>query len=33
MSMGALFMMVIGIIVLWGGFFASVLNAVKKSKS
>ncbi|MEC3882506.1 methionine/alanine import family NSS transporter small subunit [Halobacillus litoralis] len=33
MSAGAVTMMVIGIVVIWGGLAASITNAVKKSKS
>ncbi|MCF6409072.1 methionine/alanine import family NSS transporter small subunit [Pseudalkalibacillus salsuginis] len=32
MSGGAITMMVIGIVVLWGGLAASITNAVKSSK-
>ncbi|MBN9655489.1 methionine/alanine import family NSS transporter small subunit [Halobacillus sp. GSS1] len=32
MSAGAVTMMVIGIVVIWGGLAASITNAVKKSK-
>ncbi|WLR49386.1 methionine/alanine import family NSS transporter small subunit [Halobacillus litoralis] len=33
MSAGAVTMMIIGIVVIWGGLAASITNAVKKSKS
>lgn len=33
MSGGAILMMIVGIIVIWGGFAASVLYAVVKSRS
>ncbi|MBT2758292.1 methionine/alanine import family NSS transporter small subunit [Mesobacillus foraminis] len=33
MEASALTMMVIGIVVIWGGLAASVLHAVKKAKS
>lgn len=32
MSGGAILMMVIGILVIWGGLAASIINAVSKSK-
>ncbi|MGR9048953.1 methionine/alanine import family NSS transporter small subunit [Halobacillus faecis] len=32
MSAGAVTMMIIGIVVIWGGLAASITNAVKKSK-
>ncbi|WAA09947.1 methionine/alanine import family NSS transporter small subunit [Fervidibacillus albus] len=32
MAIDAIVMMVIGIVVIWGGFFASVIHAVRKSK-
>ncbi|MFS0576529.1 methionine/alanine import family NSS transporter small subunit [Sporosarcina sp. 179-K 3D1 HS] len=32
MSGGAILMMVIGILVIWGGLAASIFNAVSKSK-
>ncbi len=33
MSGSAIFMMVVGIVILWGGLAASIMNAVAKSKS
>jgi hypothetical protein len=32
MSLSAVVMMVVGIVIIWGGLAASVLNAVKVSK-
>jgi len=32
MSTSAVVMMVVGVVVIWGGLVASVLNAVKKGK-
>ncbi|WP_078544205.1 methionine/alanine import family NSS transporter small subunit [Litchfieldia alkalitelluris] len=32
MSTGAIVMMVVGIVIIWGGLTASILNAVKKAK-
>ncbi len=32
MSASALIMMVIGIVIIWGGLVASIVNAVNKSK-
>ncbi|MCP3028259.1 methionine/alanine import family NSS transporter small subunit [Halobacillus sp. A5] len=32
MTAGAIAMMVIGIVVIWGGLAASIMNAVRKSK-
>lgn len=32
MSGSAIFMMILGIVVLWGGLAASIMNAVRKSK-
>ncbi|MBP2005575.1 methionine/alanine import family NSS transporter small subunit [Halobacillus andaensis] len=32
MTASAIFMMIIGIVVIWGGLAASIMNAVKKSK-
>ncbi|WP_082233493.1 methionine/alanine import family NSS transporter small subunit [Halobacillus massiliensis] len=32
MTASAIVMMVIGIVVIWGGLAASIINAVKKSK-
>jgi hypothetical protein len=32
MTASAILMMVIGIVVIWGGLTASIMNAVKKSK-
>jgi hypothetical protein len=32
MSASAITMMVVGIVILWGGLAASILNAVKASK-
>jgi hypothetical protein len=32
MSLSAIVMMVVGIVIIWGGLAASVLNAVKVSK-
>ncbi|MGD7046233.1 methionine/alanine import family NSS transporter small subunit [Jeotgalibacillus proteolyticus] len=32
MTASAIVMMIIGIVLLWGGLAASILNAVKKSK-
>ncbi|QOY38017.1 methionine/alanine import family NSS transporter small subunit [Anaerobacillus isosaccharinicus] len=32
MSMSAVVMMVIGVVIIWGGLAASILNAVKVSK-
>ncbi|MCZ2260463.1 methionine/alanine import family NSS transporter small subunit [Sporosarcina sp. G11-34] len=33
MSGGAILMMIVGILIIWGGFAASVIHAVVKSKS
>ncbi|RDY71863.1 MetS family NSS transporter small subunit [Halobacillus sp. SY10] len=33
MTAGAVTMMIIGMLVIWGGLAASITNAVKKSKS
>ncbi|WP_102344999.1 methionine/alanine import family NSS transporter small subunit [Bacillus sp. Marseille-P3661] len=33
MTGSAIFMMVLGMIILWGGLAASIANAVKKSRS
>lgn len=32
MSGSAIFMMVVGMVIIWGGLVLSILNAVKKSK-
>lgn len=32
MSTSAITMMIVGMVVIWGGLVASVVNAVKKSK-
>lgn len=32
METSAIVMMVIGIVIVWGGFTASIVNAIKKSK-
>ncbi|MGI8315675.1 methionine/alanine import family NSS transporter small subunit [Halobacillus mangrovi] len=32
MTASAILMMVIGMVVIWGGLVASIMNAVKKSK-
>ncbi|MCP3740592.1 methionine/alanine import family NSS transporter small subunit [Rossellomorea sp. BNER] len=32
MSGGSIFMMVLGMVIIWGGLAASIANAVKKSK-
>ncbi|WP_141554380.1 methionine/alanine import family NSS transporter small subunit [Virgibacillus ndiopensis] len=32
MSGGAIVVMILGIVILWGGLAASITNAVKKSK-
>ncbi|MBU5212005.1 MULTISPECIES: methionine/alanine import family NSS transporter small subunit [Heyndrickxia] len=32
MSAGAVTMMIIGIVIIWGGLGASILHAIKKSK-
>ncbi|MCA1031616.1 methionine/alanine import family NSS transporter small subunit [Bacillus timonensis] len=32
MDMSAIVMMVVGIVIIWGGLAASILNAVKKAK-
>jgi Putative methionine and alanine importer, small subunit len=32
MSGSAIFMMILGMVIIWGGLAASVANAVKKSK-
>jgi hypothetical protein len=32
MTASAIFMMIIGIVVIWGGLAASIMNAVRKSK-
>jgi len=32
MSSGAIFMMVIGMVIIWGGLIASVTNAVVKAR-
>lgn len=33
MSASALIMMVIGIVIIWGGMVASIVNAVSKAKA
>ncbi|MGM8365202.1 MetS family NSS transporter small subunit [Virgibacillus sp. W0181] len=33
MSGSAIIVMIIGMILLWGGFAASIMNAVKKAKA
>ncbi|RWZ54895.1 methionine/alanine import family NSS transporter small subunit [Halobacillus fulvus] len=33
MGGSAILMMIIGMVVIWGGLVASIMNAVKKSKS
>jgi len=33
MSASALIMMVVGIVIIWGGLVASIVNAVNKAKS
>lgn len=33
MSGGAIFMMILGILIIWGGFLSSVIYAVIKSKA
>lgn len=33
MTTGAITMMIIGMVIIWGGLAASITNAVKKSKS
>ncbi|MGP4109010.1 methionine/alanine import family NSS transporter small subunit [Virgibacillus sp. L01] len=32
MSGGAIFVMILGMVIIWGGLAASITNAVKKSK-
>lgn len=32
MSVGAIVMMIVGIVVIWGGLAVSILHAVKKAK-
>jgi hypothetical protein len=32
MSGSAIFMMILGMVIIWGGLAASITNAVKKSK-
>lgn len=32
MSTGAIIVMIIGMVVIWGGLAASIMNAVKKGK-
>lgn len=32
MSASAIVMMVVGVVVIWGGLAASIINAVKKAK-
>jgi hypothetical protein len=32
MSTGAIVMMVVGMVIIWGGLVASIVNAVSKSK-
>lgn len=32
MSGSAIMMMIIGVVIIWGGLAASVVNAIKKSK-
>ncbi|AYC29972.1 methionine/alanine import family NSS transporter small subunit [Paenisporosarcina cavernae] len=32
MSTGAIIMMIVGIVIIWGGLAASIMNAVSKSK-
>ncbi|WP_101843177.1 methionine/alanine import family NSS transporter small subunit [Halobacillus sp. Marseille-P3879] len=32
MTASAILMMIIGMVVIWGGLVASIMNAVKKSK-
>ncbi|ASK62835.1 hypothetical protein CFK37_12095 [Virgibacillus phasianinus] len=32
MSASAIFVMVLGIVIIWGGLAASIINAVKKAK-
>ncbi|WP_456273466.1 methionine/alanine import family NSS transporter small subunit [Bacillus sp. AK031] len=32
MSGSAIFMMIVGMLIIWGGLAGSILNAVKKSK-
>ena len=33
MSGGAIFMMIVGILIIWGGLGASIVHAVKKERS
>lgn len=33
MSMSAIVVMIIGMVVIWGGLVASIINAVSKSKN
>ncbi|MGY0693257.1 methionine/alanine import family NSS transporter small subunit [Virgibacillus sp. FSP13] len=33
MSGGAIFVMILGMVIIWGGLAASITNAVKKSKA
>lgn len=33
MSIGAISMMVVGILIIWGGLFTSILYAVSKSRA
>ncbi|WP_404453939.1 methionine/alanine import family NSS transporter small subunit [Virgibacillus necropolis] len=32
MSASAIFIMILGMVIIWGGLAASIMNAVKKSK-
>lgn len=32
MSLSAIIVMVLGIVVIWGGFAASIIHAIRKSK-
>lgn len=32
MSGGAIFVMILGIVIIWGGLTASIMHAVKKAK-
>lgn len=32
MSLGAIVVMVLGIVIIWGGFAASIIHALRKSK-
>lgn len=32
MSASAIFIMILGMVIIWGGLAASIINAVKKSK-